>query len=374
MFELNVNDVIKAEGDGAPFQGFARLLAVRGKFAYLIGLPLTSGNFPRIIRYRLKAPFRVRVRELARAIDAGLVDNGFRLDGGLLHSEDQYDGLARKKLEENCNLILPLLEDENQILESPERGEALRGGIPNGIGRKASESALRRLRRILYIFLANGRTSVSLAPAFHLRGAVMPQCPGTKRRGRRSKESDGSEIALPEVRDRLIAGCKRFYRTGRYTMAEAYVETLQTYFKAEIRRLPGGSLQTAQLPVPYLPTERQFRYICDLQDRRLGKRLKKPRKARPEAVQEIRRGRARDGVDGPGCRFEIDATGLQIQLVSCWDPQKLVGAPWLYLVIDVWSGLIAGYVLSLEDPAGSCRRRPFGAAALTRRPSMRASS
>jgi hypothetical protein len=69
---------------------------------------------------------------------------------------------------------------------------------------------------------------------------------------------------------------------------------------------------------------------------------------RPEQEERILTGRARDGVCGPGWRYEIDATGIQVQIVSRYGRHLLIGTPTLYVIIDVWSGAIVGYALSLE--------------------------
>ncbi|MGZ4079741.1 MAG: hypothetical protein ACXVDW_20475, partial [Bacteroidia bacterium] len=52
---------------------------------------------------------------------------------------------------------------------------------------------------------------------------------------------------------------------------------------------------------------------------------------------------------GPGYRFEIDATKLQVKIVSRFDRSKIIGTPTLYIIVDVWSGAIVGYSLSIEN-------------------------
>lgn len=61
-------------------------------------------------------------------------------------------------------------------------------------------------------------------------------------------------------------------------------------------------------------------------------------------------GTATAGVHGPGARYEIDATIADIYLVSA-DRQKIIGRPTLYAVVDVYSRLIAGFYVGLENPS-----------------------
>jgi hypothetical protein len=59
---------------------------------------------------------------------------------------------------------------------------------------------------------------------------------------------------------------------------------------------------------------------------------------------------ATTNVHGPGARYEIDATIADIYLLSA-DRQKIVGRPTLYVVVDVYSRLIAGFYVGFENPS-----------------------
>lgn len=63
-----------------------------------------------------------------------------------------------------------------------------------------------------------------------------------------------------------------------------------------------------------------------------------------------KRGKARDRAFGPGF-YEIDATFFQIQLVSRIGGRNLVSRPTVYLIVDIYSGVIVGYTVSLENPS-----------------------
>lgn len=55
--------------------------------------------------------------------------------------------------------------------------------------------------------------------------------------------------------------------------------------------------------------------------------------------------------NGPGTRFQIDATIADIYLVSSLDRNKVIGRPVVYAVIDVYSRLITGIYVGLEGPS-----------------------
>lgn len=54
---------------------------------------------------------------------------------------------------------------------------------------------------------------------------------------------------------------------------------------------------------------------------------------------------------GPGARYEIDATIADIYLVSDRDPDLIIGRPVVYLVKDVFSRMITGMYVGLENPS-----------------------
>ncbi|EON70942.1 Mu transposase C-terminal domain-containing protein [Lysinibacillus sphaericus] len=55
--------------------------------------------------------------------------------------------------------------------------------------------------------------------------------------------------------------------------------------------------------------------------------------------------------DGPGTRFQIDATVADIYLVSSFDRSLIIGRPIVYGVIDVYSRMFTGLYVGLEGPS-----------------------
>lgn len=55
--------------------------------------------------------------------------------------------------------------------------------------------------------------------------------------------------------------------------------------------------------------------------------------------------------DGPGTRFQIDATIADIYLASSLNKERVIGRPIIYTVIDVFSRLITGIYVGLEGPS-----------------------
>lgn len=55
--------------------------------------------------------------------------------------------------------------------------------------------------------------------------------------------------------------------------------------------------------------------------------------------------------DGPGTRFQVDATIADIYLVSSLNRNRVIGRPIIYAIIDVFSRLITGIYVGLEGPS-----------------------
>ncbi|HAD78636.1 MAG TPA: transposase, partial [Flavobacteriaceae bacterium] len=55
--------------------------------------------------------------------------------------------------------------------------------------------------------------------------------------------------------------------------------------------------------------------------------------------------------DGPGTRFQVDATIADIYLVSSFNRSLIIGRPVIYGIIDVYSRLFTGVYVGLEGPS-----------------------
>jgi hypothetical protein len=63
------------------------------------------------------------------------------------------------------------------------------------------------------------------------------------------------------------------------------------------------------------------------------------------------RGHALSHIRGPGDVFQIDATVMDVYLVSMLTPARVVSRPTLYLIIDVFSRMVTGFYVGFEYPS-----------------------
>jgi hypothetical protein len=330
---FNINDVLAVAPDRfSIFEGTARIVAISTDGAHVALMRLDTPQ--------LHTPF-IRSSEdinLGLDVDKSLVRLS-EFDTGLPLSLSSLSAKRHARVEGICDLMQPLLGDDLLILDENYRSRRLAQ-----VAREKHFSQ-RTLRRYLYQYLWGGM--VDRAFVGRITKTRAKQKLSGKRRGPKVVSRDASQVCLPAVRALLEKGAKDF---KKLSFREAFIETKKKFFsRGKKAAFVGGKrrLEEVLLPPKNLPTRRQFRYVRDqMQVLRKSVRTNIQQKQR----DTVRRGTARKGVHGPGWRYEIDATKIQVRLVSRYGPRRhMVREATLYIIIDVFSGAIVGYALSLEN-------------------------
>ena len=345
---LDINSVLSVAPDtSASIVGYARLLGVdQNNIAYLIRLDDVD---PKKMKIKIKAPFQVSMSKLISEIMEGAILVGKNFDCGLPPAIEALSLGAQTATFRAMDILRPLVKEEEVLFDPTTRSIFLK--------KQQEKTGVneRQIRRYYYRYLWGGQTELALAPRYSDRGGTgSTQTKGSKRRGRKAIDENASKISLPDVRKKLEKGAKLYYLNGSRTLEEAFMDTKIKYFSigARIaqttvdRKTP---IQTIFLPEQQLPTLRQFRYVCERLELDCGKRNKIPRRIRQKKEDWDFRGSCRDNVPGPGYRYEIDASKIQIRLVSRFNRSHTLKDATIYVIIDVWSGAIVGYSLSLQN-------------------------
>lgn len=135
----------------------------------------------------------------------------------------------------------------------------------------------------------------------------------------------------------------------RLSITDCYHKCLERFFSDRVVDTETGR-QVVVLRDLH-PSLRQFRYWLE-QDNdlfALDRKRRTPRVYDKDSRAIL--GSSLDEVAGPGSRYQIDATIADIYLVSRFDRRKIVGRPVVYVVIDVFSRMIAGLYVGLENPS-----------------------
>lgn len=340
MIDKNAVFTISSKWIGRPFIGLCRFLAVDAQGSAAL-IPIPKDHH---CKKNLGGPKRVSLAEFSLQIERG---NVLPAQCPPVKRAAKRSEAVDREFEKNKKIIYSLDLEDTILFNGPSMAKLLT---------KASdmhEVPERTIRRLLYAYYVGGQTEESLIPAFKKRGGEGQQNKDTAKRGRRpsDKKSKGSDIPLPDVREKLQDGVKKHWMPGENTFREAYVATMREHFPRRGADLNAKNFEDVVLPENQRPTKWQFLYMIRIVEKEEGKRRAIPgRRRQPEEREEIR-GKATDGVLGPGFRFEIDATKQQIQLVSRWSRNEVVGNATIYIVTDVWSSAIVGYFFTLENPS-----------------------
>ena len=100
-----------------------------------------------------------------------------------------------------------------------------------------------------------------------------------------------------------------------------------------------------------IPTIRQFKYFYDKEYSQSEKVFQRTdKKIYNKDIRQLK-STVNTHILGTGSKYEIDATIADIYLLSDSDRQSIVGRPIVYLVVDVFSRMVAGFYIGFENPS-----------------------
>lgn len=234
--------------------------------------------------------------------------------------------------EEAWKIIGPFVQDEPDCYDKKIRSRF--------IAAKAKETGLQRkqIQRLLYRYWAGGMTQYALYPDFGKRGAPGKSRNSSSIAGRPVKhEIDNIRRPLNEhdMAHIRTAINKYYNKEYGYDLRRVYQKLIKDYYTDSV----------TELRLESYPTENQFRYraveFIDIKKRAGSVIYNKDLRG----ITGSSRGEAR----GPGDVYQIDATVVDLYLVSRNNRHEVVGRPELYFVTDVFSRMIVGFYVCLES-------------------------
>jgi putative transposase len=154
-----------------------------------------------------------------------------------------------------------------------------------------------------------------------------------------------------DIHHRFQLGISRFYNTpDERTLRQAFELTIQKYFAVGYDIVDGNPV-----PVPPAedarPTFDQFAYWYEHE-----RNLEKEKRSRTGDIEFELKSRQMLGDPrrmgfAPGSVCQIDATILNLYLVSAMDRTRIIGRPVVYHGVDVFSSALMGLCLLLEGPS-----------------------
>jgi putative transposase len=296
---------------------------------------------------------------------------------------DEIDGVLRNggirilEVEPFANLLIPedsipekhkkYRNDAWEIIQEIVELRGLKAFNPSIRGRLIAKICIQFevKKKVVYnhlkSFWKRGITKNALLPNFRNCGGKGKRRTGesihAKKLGNKSAVSDalgqdrGIRMTL-DVKRHFRRGLDRFYyNTKKRSLRSSYQLTIEAFFNTgyELK----GDIAVPVIPsIEVLPTFRQFRYYYETEYRNPVKETKaRNGETQFQLINRELFGNSTDMAFGPGSQYQIDATIVDLYLVSSFDRTKIIGRPVLYLVVDVFSRMIVGMAVMLEGPS-----------------------
>lgn len=247
------------------------------------------------------------------------------------------DSIGAKRRDEAWATISPLLEHYQSLLIKNERNRLIKELLKST--NKPRLYITRQLRR----YWQRGMAPNALAPDYHKCGAKgRPRREVEQKVGPKRSVTPGVGVPVTEeVAELFQMALDGFYLTSEKVPLTAAKDKAVGLFKA---RYPSETEKS-------MPTMRQFRYFYETNYRK----TEVVRKRTPSRIyQKDKRALTSTSGNlnfGPGARYEIDATIADLYLVAEDDPALIIGRPVLYFVKDVFSRMVVGMYVGLENPS-----------------------
>ena len=247
--------------------------------------------------------------------------------------QPEKDSSSQRKRDENYNLIKNILDHEQFYI--PSARSSLINEIIN-----SKKSTKQTIYRLLRQYWQRGQTPNALIPNYQNSGAKGSKKVASQKLGRKRLYKEGTGAIITQEIERLfhLTISKYLLSNKKHTLKYANREFLKLY-----RTLH------PDIPENEYPTLRQFQYFYHREYNQVTRLQKRSNDI--EYSKDLRQlhSTVNTQVLGPGSRYEIDATIADIYLVSNLDRSRIIGRPTIYFVIDVFSRMVTGLYIGLEN-------------------------
>ncbi len=251
---------------------------------------------------------------------------------------ESWDQASSNYLESqrNYELIKPIVEGEGAF---DKRVRASRLNQVIAESGKGKPTLYRLLRR----YWQRGQMKNTLLPDYKNSGA------GGKRRNFTTSKAGRPRIygigrgepVTESVRKQFRIICDKYLMNDKgFSIRYSYIKFTKAY-----------KLKHPEAEEHEIPTLRQFQYFYKTEYTKATQlTVQTPQGNYKKDVRPLH-GTATEQALGPGSRYEIDATIADIYLVDDDDSDKIIGRPTIYMVIDVFSRMVAGFYIGFDNPS-----------------------
>lgn len=221
---------------------------------------------------------------------------------------------------------------------------------------EASQIPTITLRRMFSRFWQRGMSKNALLPDYKNSGGKGKQRNLSERKVGRPKKADfnGDVISginiTEDIKKQFEVALNKYYRTSKkISIIETYNYVLRDFFSDQF--IERGERKFIVWDKSRIPTYEQFYYwFKKHEDIKKDIVFREGSKVFELEERPILSNSTIE-TDGPGTRFQVDATVADVYLVSSLDRNRIIGRPIVYAIIDVFSRLVTGVYVGLEGPS-----------------------
>lgn len=294
----------------------------------------------------------IRHKQIAELVEKNfLVDAEykFRLSNRALSDNE----LHKDMIDEN-EKIMELCLSTTKRLEYLSRDHDL-AGLFNEI-KKTHGCSKTRIYDLYYKLVRHGFSRDSLIPDFHMCGGRNQPRTADDGKKKPGKKSAAHKYAIlnglepppeygmtSEWKEKILRSWKRF-NGAQLSFEELYINIIKDEFNPEIKNL---QLTKDGLKFAKIPSRPQVRYCINNNVDKIVLLQAKTTPRHFKMTKSARLGVSFEGRPYPGHTYAIDSTILDIYLLNS-TRTHIIGRPVLYLLVDVFSGAIVGFYLTLH--------------------------
>jgi Integrase core domain/Mu transposase, C-terminal len=282
----------------------------------------------------------------------------------LMVTEERLSSKDKMLRDAAWKIISPIVNQEPSIYDRNQRGSLVLKLIEDcNIARNSNEIESKLTKKTVYKYLKRywqrGKNINALLPDYRNSGGKGKQkLAGNVKRGRPRKYANNPEIGIginvtEETKMTFRVAFHQFYhKSQKRSLVAAYEKMIQEYYSEE--DLSNYDDLYGSIPMQdRIPSLVQFKYWYDLEHGQDIEKKISTRFGKREYLQNYRpiTGNSTFEVNGPGARYEVDATVGDIYLVSSYNRKWIIGRPVIYVVVDVFSRMITGVYVGLEGPS-----------------------
>ncbi|RNB79752.1 transposase [Brevibacillus fluminis] len=284
------------------------------------------------IDMRLAFPYQRKVSDVLNELQCGICVVQDNDPKAIVISEADIPQLYKDKRDNAWGLIKAAVKDEPDIYIEDSRGKIIK------ILMKQNKISKVTLYKYFRKYWQRGKSPNSLLPNYQNCGVRERTLVG-KKTGRpsrfREKIGDGANVTEEMKKIFRIAVARFYMNKTKNSLSYTYTQMLKEYFYDE----------------ETIPTLRQFRYWFNKEIKRKDKIIAREGKKKYNLGSRPVLSNSHEQLIGPGSVYQIDATIADVYIVSRYNRTQTIGRPTLYFVVDVFSRMITGVYVGLENPS-----------------------